>query len=53
MHSKSANNLLLFVYIIFVSSFAWQELTGVLNGWTGKVEAPPLMISVKVDRPNL
>ena len=41
--------------MIFVSSLAWQELAGALKGWSGKLEAPPLMISVKVyiDRPNL
>ena len=47
--SKLTSNLLLFVYMIFVSSLEWQELAGALKEWSRKVE----MISVKVDRPNL
>ena len=39
--------------MIFVSSLASKELASALKGWSGKVEAPPLMISVEVDRPNL
>ena len=50
MHSRSASNLLLFVYMIFVSGLAWQVLAGALKVWSsGKVD----MIYVKVDRPNL
>ena len=37
--------------MIFVFSFAWQELAGALKGWREKLGAPPLTIPVKVDRP--
>ena len=31
--------------MIFVSSIAWQVLDVAMKGWSGKVEAPLLMIS--------